>query len=75
MDWDHNSIRLYLDDVLLNTADLSATFNRDKEGKNPFLQPHYITVNLAVGGTAGGDPTHTKFPAYYEIDYIRVYQK
>lgn len=75
MDWDHNSIRLYLDDVLLNTADLSATFNRDKEGKNPFLQPHYIIVNLAVGGTAGGDPTHTKFPAYYEIDYIRVYQK
>jgi beta-glucanase (GH16 family) len=75
MDWDEGSIKLYLDDILLNTADLSMTINRDSEGKNPFLQPHYIIVNLAVGGTAGGDPSKTEFPAYYEIDYIRVYQK
>jgi beta-glucanase (GH16 family) len=75
MDWDEGSIKLYLDDILLNTADLSVTVNRDSEGKNPFLQPHYIIVNLAVGGTSGGDPSQTEFPAYYEIDYIRVYQK
>ena len=75
MDWDEGSIKLYLDDILLNTADLSMTINRDTEGKNPFLQPHYMIVNLAIGGTAGGDPSKTEFPAYYEIDYIRVYQK
>jgi beta-glucanase (GH16 family) len=75
MDWDKESIRLYLDDTLLNFADLSTTINRDAEGKNPFLQPHYIIVNLAIGGTAGGDPSGTVFPARYEIDYIRVYQK
>jgi beta-glucanase (GH16 family) len=75
MDWDEESIKLYLDDALLNMADLSKTFNRDEEGKNPFYQPHYIIINLAIGGTAGGDPSQTAFPAFYHIDYIRVYQK
>lgn len=75
MEWDKESIRLYLDDRLMNTADLGITFNRDEEGKNPFHQPHYIIINLAVGGTAGGDPRLTVFPAFYEIDYVRVYQK
>ena len=75
MDWDKERIRLFLDDVLLNEAILSLTINRDGEGRNLFLQPHYIIINLAIGGTAGGDPSDTSFPAYYEIDYIRVFQK
>ena len=75
MDWDRDSIKLYLDNKILNSVDLSTTFNRDKEGKNPFWQPQYIIVNLAVGGTQGGDPSQITFPARYEIDYIRVYQK
>ena len=75
MDWDSESIRLYLDGELVNVTDLSETYNRDEAGKNPFLQPHYILLNLAIGGTAGGDPAGTSFPAYYEIDYVRVYQK
>jgi beta-glucanase (GH16 family) len=33
-----------------------------------------MLVNLAIGGTQGGDPSATEFPARYEIDYIRVYQ-
>jgi beta-glucanase (GH16 family) len=75
MDWDVNSIRLYMDDRLLNTVDLKETFNKDKDGRNPFRQPHYIILNLAVGGTSGGDPSNTKFPAKFEVDYMRVYQK
>jgi len=75
MDWDVNSIRLYMDDRLLNTVDLKETFNKDKDGRNPFRQPHYIILNLAVGGTSGGDPSNTKFPAKFEVDYVRVYQK
>ena len=75
MDWEEEYIRLYLDDVLMNSADLSATINRDPEGANLFLQPHYIIVNLAIGGTAGGDPSRSLFPAFYEIDYVRVYRK
>lgn len=75
MDWDAESIKLYVDDLLLNTVDLKETFNRDQEGRNPFRQPHYIIVNLAIGGTAGGDPSNTEFPAKLEVDYVRIYQR
>jgi beta-glucanase (GH16 family) len=75
MDWDEDNIKLYVDDVLLNTIELKKTFNRDKEGKNPFHQPHYIILNLAIGGTSGGDPANTEFPAKFEVDYVRIYQE
>ncbi len=75
MDWDADSIKLYVDDMLLNQVDLSKTINKDEEGKNPFHQPHYIILNLAIGGKAGGDPSNTKFPAKFEVDYVRIYQK
>jgi beta-glucanase (GH16 family) len=75
MDWDADTIKLYVDDILLNTIDLARTFNKDSEGKNPFHEPHYIILNLAIGGTNGGDPSNTQFPARLEVDYVRVYQK
>jgi len=75
MDWDDKVIRLYIDEILLNTTDLKDTFNKDTERKNPFHQPHYLLLNLAIGGTSGGDPSSTHFPAKFEVDYVRVYQK
>ncbi|MBN9502352.1 MAG: beta-glucanase [Armatimonadetes bacterium 55-13] len=72
MDWDENSIKLYLDDELYNETDVTQTVNPD--GKNPFRQPHYILLNLAIG-SSGGDPSKVNFPTQYEIDYVRVYQK
>jgi len=74
MDWDEAQIRLFVDDLLLNDVDLGRTINQDGTGVNPFRRPHYLIVNLAIGGQ-GGDPSATGFPARYEIDYIRVYQK
>jgi len=71
MDWNRDSISLFLDDQLLNSVLLSQTVNSD--GFNPFLQPHYILLNLALGGN-GGDPSKSKFPIKYEVDYVRVYQ-
>jgi beta-glucanase (GH16 family) len=75
MDWDDKSIKLYVDDLLLNSTDLKDTVNEDQEAKNPFHQPQYIILNLAIGGTSGGDPSHTEFPARFEVDYVRIYQK
>ena len=71
MAWNKDSISLFLDDQLLNTTLLNQTVNPD--GFNPFLQPHYILLNLAIGGN-GGDPAKTIFPMKYEVDYVRVYQ-
>lgn len=73
MDWDDKSIKLYLDNELLNETDLLNTVNPD--GTEPFKQPHYLLLNLAIGGQNGGDPSKTKFPNRYEVDYVRVYQK
>ncbi|MFV0469178.1 MAG: family 16 glycosylhydrolase [Dysgonomonas sp.] len=73
MDWTEDYIKLYLDDELLNSIDLSVTINAD--GSNPFHQPHYLLLNLALGGINGGTIDDTKFPATYYVDYARVYQK
>jgi beta-glucanase (GH16 family) len=73
MDWDDTKIDLYLDDVLMNTSNLADMLNAD--GKSPFRQPAYMILNLAIGGQNGGDPSNTTFPARYEIDYVRVFQK
>jgi beta-glucanase (GH16 family) len=72
MDWNEESIELYIDDILINTTSLNETVNPD--GFNPFKQPHYLLLNLALGGN-GGDPSGANFPIKYEIDYVRVYQK
>jgi len=75
MDWDSKSIKLYLDGILLNTIDVTKTINPTDRGPgNPFQQPHYMLLNLAIGGNSGGDPSMTPFPTRYEIDYVRVYQ-
>jgi beta-glucanase (GH16 family) len=75
MDWDETAIRLYLDDELLNETLLSETIN-GKTGNytNPFQQPHYLLLNLAIGGQNGGEPDVKAYPLKYEIDYVRVYQ-
>jgi beta-glucanase (GH16 family) len=52
-----------------------ATDADDDEGVNPFHAPHYMILNLAIGGTNGGDAGETNFPAKFEVDYVRVYQK
>jgi beta-glucanase (GH16 family) len=75
MDWDEKSIKLYVDNTLLNSTDLKDTVNEDAAAKNPFHEPHYIILNLAIGGTAGGDPSATEFPARFEVDYVRIYQR
>jgi hypothetical protein len=71
MDWNKDSISLYLDDSLLNTGVLSKTLNPNNS--NPFLQPHYLLLNLAIGSN-GGDPVKTRFPLKYEVDYVRYYK-
>jgi beta-glucanase (GH16 family) len=71
MDWNKDSINLYVDNELLNTTLLSETINTD--GNNPFLQPHHLLLNLALGAN-GGDPSQSRFPITFEVEYVHVYQ-
>jgi beta-glucanase (GH16 family) len=75
MDWTADFIALYVDDALLNKVALDSLVNKDGSGINPFKQPHYMLLNLAIGGQNGGDPSQTTFPQKFEIDYVRVYQQ
>ncbi|HEX9059380.1 MAG TPA: RICIN domain-containing protein [Clostridia bacterium] len=72
MEWDADNIKLYVDNELMNTFSVSSA---DNGSYNPFRQPHYMLVNLAIGGNNGGDPANTTFPLKYYVDYVRVYQK
>jgi beta-glucanase (GH16 family) len=73
MDWDESRVAISVDGEVLNESDLNQAANPD--GKNGFRQAHSIILNLALGGTAGGDPSATPFPARFEVDYVRIYQK
>ena len=75
MDWRPEFIRLYLDGHLYNHVDLSQTLDPRFNNFNPFHQHAYMILNLAVGGTAGGNPAHTRFPGLFEVDDVRVYQR
>ena len=73
MDWETNKIDLLLDGKVMNHFDLAEADKSDRG--NPFHGPEYIILNQAIGGDQGGDPSQTKFPIRYEIDWVRVYQR
>lgn len=75
MDWDERAIVLSVDGTTLNEVELSRTVNQDGTGRNPFHEPQYLLLNLAIGGSSGGDPSGTEFPARFEVDFVRVYQR
>jgi beta-glucanase (GH16 family) len=50
----------------------------DKAGQgadNPFRKPHYLLLNLALGGSWGGPIDDSILPQQYLIDYVRVYKQ
>jgi beta-glucanase (GH16 family) len=67
-EWDEQEIKFYVDDNIY--------FRGSIADKPYFQKPHYILLNLAIGGEWAGDPApETIFPQYYYIDWVRVYQK
>ena len=73
MEWTPQKMDLLLDGRLMNHLDLASVDNADQS--NPFHRPVYLILNQAIGGDCGGDPSPTKFPIRYEVDWVRVYQR
>ena len=73
MDWDKESIDLYLDNQLLNHISFAEDSTLNKAGENPFLQPHFLRLNLAIDNRV--EPSKIDFPIKYEVDYVRYYKK
>ena len=64
-------IDFYLDDHLVQSIAV------DEVGKgedNPFRKPHYLLLNLAMGGW-GGEVDDALFPQRYVIDYVRFFTR
>ncbi len=55
------------------------TFANEHTGSRtwPFDKPHYLLINLAIGGSWGGQRgiDDARFPHRYLIDYVRIYQR
>lgn len=75
IEWDESKIDYFYDGVKCHTQDITGL--TDKDGFNPFRQPHYLRLNLAFGGGWAGrmGVDDTAFPIRYEIDYIRLYKR
>ena len=45
--------------------------------KWPFNNPHYVILNLAIGGNWGGAKgiDNSAFPMEMEVDFVRVFKK
>lgn len=67
-------IRFYVDDEVFSTQTESVIDDVDYW---PFNRPHFFIINMAVGGTLGGDINDAVFatPRLMKIDWVRVYQR
>lgn len=73
LEWEADELRWYVDNTLFGTIS-KAQFSESKPWV--FDHPHFILLNLAVGGNWPGYPdATTTFPQELVIDYVRVYQK
>ena len=64
--WSPASVKIYVDDVLFHTVanDSSLPFNKD----------FFMILNVAMGGTFGGNVDSAFSQSSMEVDYVRVYQ-
>jgi beta-glucanase (GH16 family) len=72
IEWDAATVRWFVDDREF------FSFANEKTGKDvwPFDGPFHLVLNVAVGGTWGGQRgvDDDAFPMRLEVDYVRVYQ-
>ncbi len=68
-------IKFFVDDV--NTATVYEPHGIDDKTRWPFFAKHFIILNVALGGTMGGDIDDSIFNEKVEmkVDYVRVYER
>lgn len=72
IEWQEDRIDFFVDD------EHYFTFEKEGNGSDvwPFDHPHYLLLNLAIGGSWGGQEgiDESIFPVRYLIDYVRIYR-
>ena len=74
VEWFEDHMDFFMDDSLY------FSFENDMEGNNdtwPFDKSHYLLINLAFGGSWGGEKgvDTSLLPMEYKIDYVRYFKK
>lgn len=70
IEWDAKAIKWFVDGKKFHEASIANNINSTHE----FHLPHFLILNLAVGGNWPGAPnTTTIFPDTMFVDYVRVY--
>jgi len=72
MEWYADRIDIFVDGQKYFTFPNEGTGSRAW----PFDKPQYLLINLAIGGSWGGQKgiDDTRFPHRYLVDYVRIYQ-
>ena len=71
IEWEEDEIRWYVDDIQFFSIKPDIL-----PGEWVFDHPFFILINMAVGGYWPGEPDDTTvFPQFFEVDYVRVYQR
>ena len=72
-EWTENKIQFYVDGMLYKTI----TPGDIPQGSQwVYDHPFFMILNLAIGGTWGGNPDNTTvFPGTMLVDYVRVYRR
>ena len=73
-DWEKDSLACRIDGESVGTYRKPANATDDDW---PFDKPEYLLINLAIGGSWGGQKgiDDAIFPAKFKVDYVRYYQK
>jgi beta-glucanase (GH16 family) len=66
VEWSDTSIKIYLDDV--------SFFEMANDSTLPFNADFFMILNIAMGGTLGGDIDPAFTEDTMEIDYVKVFQ-
>ncbi|WP_246222773.1 glycoside hydrolase family 16 protein [Maribellus comscasis] len=73
LEWFEDHMDFYIDNTLY------FSFKNENTGNDtwPFDKPHYLLINLAIGGGWGGQKgiDESIFPQIYYIDYVKVYKQ
>lgn len=73
LDWDEDNVYMYYDGRQYGRGKLSRGDWPD--GQNPFRKPHYLILNLALGGYGNAVSEKSVFPMEFKVDYVRYFQK
>lgn len=70
VEWDPEHIAFLVDEVHYQTVAVGMV-----DGPWVFDDDFFLILNLAVGGTLGGTPDPSAFPAELVVDHVRVYER